>query len=230
MHPSRKAYASWAQRYIIAILSPCFALAQPVALGLTGGAPVSPHSQNLGQGCFDLGPLICGPNALFTKPYAIGPTVDFNVSRAISVEVGFLYERFHKDLTQGLTVFGSVNFGQKYSVSADGWLFPILVKYTFGRRRVAPFVAAGATLRHLGPFDGKGIYLNFDLQPQPISVHIDSGRDPEAAITVGAGLRWRVSRIDIDPEIRFLHWTSPYYQPVRNQAMLMLTITFPARR
>jgi hypothetical protein len=85
--------------------------------------------------------------------------VDVNLPRGFSAQVGFLYERFHIDLAQGLTVHvgGAVNFGQKSSVSADGWLFPLLLKYAFGRRRLAPFADAGATLRHLGPFDGKGI-------------------------------------------------------------------------
>jgi hypothetical protein len=61
-------------------------------------------------------------------------------------------------------------------------------------------------------------------------VHIEYDRAVDVAITVGAGLRWRVSVIDIAPEVRFLHWTSQYDQPVQNQAMLMLGVTFPARR
>jgi hypothetical protein len=72
--------------------------------------------------------------------------------------------------------------------------------------------------------------VDFDFQPQPTSVHIESGRDLDAAITAGAGLRWRISVIDIAPEIRFLHWTAQNYQPVQNQAMLMLGLTFSARR
>jgi hypothetical protein len=118
---------------------------------------ISPHSQDYGPGCTNPGPLSCGPNDLLVKPHAIGPTVDVNLFRGISAEVGFLYERFHKDFTQGLTAphRGPVNFGQQYSISADGWLFPLLLKYNFGRRRITPFAEAGGTLRHLGPFDAK---------------------------------------------------------------------------
>jgi hypothetical protein len=218
--------------WLVGALLPCLATAQSVSVGVTGGVPISPHSQNYGPGCFDRGPLICGPNDFFVKPYSIGPIVGVNLRWGISAEVGFLYERFHQDLAHGLIAphGGNVNFGEKYSVSADGWLFPLLLKYTLGRRRVAPFVDAGATLRHLGPFDGKGIQLDFNLQAQPTSVHLESGRGLDVAITAGAGLKWRVSVIDITPEIRFLHWTSQYYQPVQNQAMLMLGLTLPARR
>jgi hypothetical protein len=101
--------------------------------------------------------------------------------------------------------------GQKYRVSADAWLFPFLLKYTLGRRTVAPLGDAGATLRHLGPFDVKGIQLDI-------------------AITAGAGLRWRISVIGITPEIRFLHWTSRYNEPAQNEAMLMFGFTFPVQR
>jgi hypothetical protein len=210
----------------------CLGAAQPISVGVTGGTPISSHSQNYGQGCFDRGPLICGPDDFFIKPYSIGPILDINLPRGISTELGFLYERLHKDLAEGLTAphGGPVNFGQKYSVSADAWLFPLLLKYTLGRRTVAPFADAGATLRHLDPFDGQGIQLNFDLQPRPVSVHLESGRDLDVAITAGVGLRWRISVIGITPEIRLLHWTSRYNEPAQNQAMLMLGLTFPARR
>lgn len=117
-----------------------------------------------------------------------------------------------------------VNFGQKYSASANGWLFPLLLKYTLRRSRIAPFVSAGATLRHLGAFDGKGVQLDFFLQPQPMDVHFVTGRDLDVAVTAGAGIKWRVSVVDIMPEVRFMHWTSTYYQPAQNQAMLMLGI------
>lgn len=224
--------ARWLRAWFIAALLSGLASAQLISVGITGGVPVSPHSQDDGLGCTNRGPLICGPNDLLVKPYAIGPTVDIHIFRGVSVEAGLLYERFHKDFIQGLAVphGGPVNFGQQYSASANGWLFPLLLKYNFGRRRIVPFADAGATLRHLGPFDGRGVQVDFYLQPQPTSVHIESGRDLDVAITAGAGVRWRLSVIDVAPEVRFLHWTEQNYQPVQNQAMLMLGLTFPAQR
>jgi len=212
------------------LLSP--APAQWISAGVAGGVPVSPHSHNDGPDCLGPGASNCGPNDLLVKPYAVGPVVDINFLQGFSVEAGFLYERFHKDLTQGLTAphGAPVNFGQRYSASADGWLFPLLLKHTFGRQRIAPFADAGATLRHLGAFDGKGVQLDFFLQPQPTVLHIENDRDLDVAITAGAGVRLRIGAMDIAPEIRFLHWTSQHYQPAQNQAMLMLGLTFPALR
>src|SRR5438046_4416979 len=129
------------------------------------------------------------------------------------------------DLAKGLTFprgGGLVNFGQKYSVSADRWLFPLLVEYTFCKRKAAPFIRAGPTLRHLGSFDGKGIELDFYLQPQPASVHIETSRVLVVAITAGTGLKWRISIIYLTSEIRFLHRTSQYYKPIQNQEMFLL--------
>ena len=59
---------------------------------------------------------------------------------------------------------------------------------------------------------------------------IESGRALDVADTLGAGLRWHAGAVDISPEIRFLHWTSKYYQPAQNRAMLMLTVMFPASK
>ena len=123
-----------------------------------------------------------------------------------------------------------MNFGQYFGASGNGWLFPLQLKYTFGKRSLTPFVNAGATLRHLGALDGRGIQVDFYLQGQPASFQIESGRDLDVAETVGAGVRWRARVFDISPEVRFLHWTSAYYQPAQNQAMLMVGVTFPARR
>jgi hypothetical protein len=215
----------------LAALLPSLLPAQRVSAGVEAGVPVSPHSEDYGQGCLFQGTTDCGPNDFLIKPYAIGATAEVYLFSNISVQAGFLYQRFHKDVTEGLIAHaGYLNFGQQYGAAANGWLFPLLLKYAFGRRRLAPFVDAGATLRHLGPFEGRGIQLDFYLNPQPTSVHFESGRNLDVAITGGAGLEWRISVFDVAPEIRFLHWTSTYYQPAQNQAMLMLGVTFPARR
>jgi hypothetical protein len=157
----------------------------------------------------------------------VGPTVAAQLPWRVLIEAGMLYQRFHKDVSHGAVPLpgGSVtDFGQYFGASANGWLFPLQVKYTFRGRKLLPFVSAGATLRHLGAFDGAGIQLDYYLQAQPASFHIESGRALDVADTVGAGVRWRAGIFDVSPEIRFLHWTSAYYQPAQNQAMLMLTV------
>jgi hypothetical protein len=218
----------------IVVQSP--APAQLVSVGVTGGIPISSHSQDYGTGCMVThDPALvntCGPNRFFMKPYAVGPTVALHLPWRISVEAGVLYERFHKDVAHAVELSGGepLNFGQYFGASANGWLFPLQLKYTFSKRTFSPFAGAGATFRHLGSFDGAGTQADFYLNPQPTSFHVESGRKLDVAVTAGAGVRWRVGIFDISPEVRLLHWTSAYYQPAQNQAMLMLGVGLPARR
>ncbi|MDR3701472.1 MAG: hypothetical protein P4L56_17625 [Candidatus Sulfopaludibacter sp.] len=213
-----------------------FALATPaqtLSLGVSAGVPISPHSQNYGQGCISATQGPCGSNDFYARPYAVGPVAGIGIRWGVSIQAGALYERFHIDQTRGLTVgrgSGSVDFGHQYSVGANAWLFPLLLRYTRGRGRISPFVNAGATLRHLGVFTGNGTQLDFYLQPHPATFQISTGRDLDAAVTAGTGLKWRAAIFDIAPEVRFLHWTSSYYQPAQNQAMLIVAITFPLQR
>lgn len=211
---------------------PILMQAQWISVGIMGGIPASPWSHQSPVGCLDTLPPECGPNDFLARPYAVGPAVDVNLPLGISAEVGLLYQDFHQDISIGLVVphGGNPNFGQRAGVSANGWLFPMLLKYRFGHSRIAPFVEAGATLRHLGAFNGTGVQVDFYLIPQPAAFHIESGRDLDAAITVGGGVRWRLLSMDIEPQIRYLHWTATYFQPVQNEAMFIVGILFPSRR
>jgi hypothetical protein len=214
------------------LMVPIIAQAQWISVGIMGGVPASTWSHQSPPGCLDTRTPICGPNDFLTRPYAVGPALDVNLPLGLSAEAGLLYQNFHQDITTGLIVGrgGSVNFGQRAGVSANGWLFPTLLKYHFGHSTVVPFVDAGVTLRHLGAFDGNGVQVDSNLIPQPAVFHIESGRALDAAITVGGGVRWRLLWLDIEPQLRYLHWTSAYYQPAQNEAMLMVGILFPARR
>ena len=151
-------------------LAPSFALGQVISAGVTGAVPISNHSQDYGPACFvtrsapaSANQTICGPNDFLVRPYAVGPTVAAQLPWRVLIEAGMLYQRFHKDVSQGAVPRpgGSVtDFGQYFGASANGWLFPLQVKYTFRGRKLLPFVSAGATLRHLGAFDGAGIQLD----------------------------------------------------------------------
>lgn len=211
--------------------------AQVISIGLSGGVPISAHSTDFGHGCIatrssvgSVSVMTCGPNRLSMKPYAVGPAVAAKLPWSLSIHAEMLYERYHRDVAHGLQVgrgISAVNFGEYFGASANGWLFPLSLQYGFGAGRLAPFVSAGATLRHLGAFKGRGTQVDFYLQPQPVAVHIETGRALDVAETVGAGVRWRWGVVDVSPEVRFLHWTSDYYQPAQNQVMLMVTIMGP---
>jgi hypothetical protein len=216
------------------------AKSQWLSLGVTGAVPISPHSVNYGPAVIVVGQsgtttqTIEAPNNFNQKPYAVGPTVDFNLPWNISIEVGMLYERFHRDVAQGMTIRPPLTLGFVSSTAANAFAFPLLAKYNFGYRRLRTFAGAGATLRHLGSFEGKGSQIEFrtglGLYPAPMDFEFDPGKAVDVAITATAGLHYRLGTIDLVPEIRYLHWTAPYEQPAQDQAMFLFTIAFPPHR
>jgi hypothetical protein len=219
--------------------------AQWLSLGVTGGVPVSPHAAFYSAATISLNPsssdqpnatnlvTFQGPNDFYQKPYAVGPALEVNLPLRLSLGIGMLYERFHRDMSEGITPIrggGNVIFGYVTSVAANAFAFPLLVKYNFSHPRIRPFIEAGATLRHLGNFEGEGFQLDIHLHPTARRFRFDPDKAVDVAVTVGAGLRYRLGLADVVPEVRYLHWTAQYEQPAQDQAMLMLTVSFPARR
>ncbi len=200
-------------------------------MGVTAGVPAPPYSRNDGNGCLYQNQTECGPNRFSFRPYTVGPSVELNLADPVAVEAGILFQRYRQQVTRGITAphGGTVNFGQRYTVTGNGWLFPLSLKYIFRREGIAPFAAAGAVLRHLGPLKGQGVQLDFFLKPQPAAFRIESGRDLDVAIMAGVGAKWSTSRIQIAPEVRWLRWTSLHFQPVRNQVMLLVRFGFRAQ-
>lgn len=214
---------------------------QWLSVGVTGAVPISPHSAPTTSATIEvrsgdsillaLQP-VTGINDFYQKPYGVGPTVYFNLPWNLSIEAGMLYERFHRDAISGLTAphGGPVNFGYVFNTAADAFAFPLLASYSFGHRRTRPFVEAGATLRHLSSYEGGGVQLDIYLHPIPVSFRFDPDKALDVAVTAGAGFRYSAGVVELVPEVRFLHWTSQTQQPVQNQAMVTLTIAFPAKR
>ena len=227
-------------RWLVLCLLPHIGLSQLVSFGVKVGAPISPESNHspyipyIPMACAQSSAL-CANNYFGPKPYAVGPSLEAFLPLKFSLEADVLYRRFHKDISEvvrvGAFAGGAPGGFRRAGLAANAWFFPLLLKYSPTTRKRSPFVAAGATLRHLGPFDGQGLYVDLFLKQYPLQAfHEDSPRNLDVAITAGVGVRLRVAFLDVLPEIRFMHWTSPRYQPVQNQAMLLLGITFPAPR
>lgn len=215
----------------IGFLLPALSAAQWLSVGVTGGVPVSPQSQHSAPAyLFTEGTY--APNDLILKPYLVGGTAQVRLRWNFSVVAEFQYERMHQDFAFAGLIRGTngANFGTVGSAAANIWQFPLLLRRDFGRSRISPFVDAGATLRHLGAFDGKGYQIDFQQQVLPQTVHANAAGNPDVAITAGAGIRTRILSFDLLAGIRYLHWTSSYFIPAQNQGVLTLSLMFPARR
>jgi len=74
------------------------------SVGVTGGVPVSTHSETGLPGSIyytytetPSSYLFQAPNDLYQKPYAVGPEAEFRFPLRLSLAVGMEYERFHRD-------------------------------------------------------------------------------------------------------------------------------------
>lgn len=156
----------------LVLLSPALSVAQLMSFGVTAGVPISPQSQRFPDGFLLNG--MTGPNELAVKPWLAGAAVQFRLYRKFSAVGEFQYERIHEDFTYSSVKF-QVNFGTRGGTSASAWLFPLLIRYDLKRGRLSPFFDAGITLLRLGTLEGDGYQLDFYLNPQPTSFHIDPG-------------------------------------------------------
>jgi hypothetical protein len=130
----------------------------------------------------------------------VGVLAESGLSKSLSLEVDALYHPLSLSEMQHATVLT--------------WEFPVLVKYRFPARGVAPFVELGPSFRSTGNL---------------------SGTNPSHyGVTAGAGVETRQRWLAISPAIRFTRWRAdpmgvvngPDTFTIRNQAELLVGFSF----
>lgn len=137
-----------------------------------------------------------------SKEYAIGPMVEVHLPFGLSVEGDALYRPLSYDQTLVSGVTSTSSFAS--------WEFPVIGKYRFLHTPlIKPYIAAGPSFRH-----------------------VSASYFSSAGFILGGGVEIKVSRLRIEPEIRYYRWggyTSPLalYPPTQlNQAEFLVGITF----
>jgi hypothetical protein len=126
-----------------------------------------------------------------SRPYTIGPSIEFRLPAGFAVEIDALYRRVGlRD--SGLSVFPSYDaFTGRWRGSA--WEFPLLAKYYFRtRERWQPFLGAGMAMRYLSrqhQGNEAGLFGSF------YGIH-ESDRPFTAGETGAAGIRFRAGRAE----------------------------------
>ena len=157
------------------------AFAQPFSIGIRGGVPFT--------GAFsDVTTSSAGSEFVrqfsASDEYLIGPMVELHLPLGFSVEADALYHPL--DLTQEINN-GTSTFTS--STTINSWEFPILAKYHFlPFPLLKPYVEAGPSFRAAG--GAVGNYLS------------------KAGFTIGAGVEIKLSRLRVEPELRYIHWGS----------------------
>ena len=195
------------------------ASAQLVSVGAKGGVPFLDAAQRNDE----------------SRPYLVGPSIEFRLPAGFALEVDALYQRI------GNSAFFSFSESvisaplQTVSVFHDrlrgnSWEFPVLGKYYFRSRNAnwQPYIATGWSLRTIGLHEAiSGIIVGSDGTAHPNNFHVDSRSDLGVGAVVAAGLRYRVGRLALLPEVRYTRWGSSSSFSIRkNEAAFLLGISF----
>jgi hypothetical protein len=201
------------------ILMPILAAdAQPVSVGLMGGAGLTQDFQN-----YDLPPC-CAPlpgppfvsilGISAPQRWIAGGTLEVRLPLHLSVEADVLYHelRFRVGVQIGQTP--PELFQQQHVVT---WEYPVLLKYRFQlplvKPFVKPFIDAGPAFRDLGNL---------------------SGTNPsDHGFAAGLGVEVHLWKLNIAPQFRYLRWAHDQNVPmfglttVTDQVEFLTAITFP---
>jgi hypothetical protein len=204
--------------FLTAIAACPIASAQLVSYGVTGGVPLvdrtTGHSDE-------------------SRPYIIGPSIEFRLPAGFAIEVSALYQRIGGTTNfQSSTLLGSAGYGVTYfndRLRGNSWQFPVLGKYYFRQRARSwqPFLGTGWAFRAVGLhqsinetlIDANGISNSFKFKT-------DSRADAAVGAVFAAGMRYRVGRLAFSPELRYTRWGSEPNSIRKNEASFLLGIHF----
>ncbi len=170
---------------VLVFASPLWA--QAVSLGLRSGVLVT--SQLSAE----------RPRLASASPFTIGPCIEVHLWRGAAFGVDFLLRR---------TELAASPAGARRA-RVWAWELPGALVYRF-RRPLGPFVRTGLSLNRVfaisgatpcarGPF-GEQFYC------QDGAVLAELRHRSASALVLGGGLRWRLKKIWLDPEVRLTHW------------------------
>jgi hypothetical protein len=185
--------------------------AGPIIIGVRGGVQLTDLIDAAGNGSVTTA----------TKNYVVGPTLGLKLPVGFSVQADALYTRLR------VTVNNTNNSGS-IAASANSWEFPVTLKYTAGEQPIAPFIDAGASVRHLSNLGQIGPYIANAVDRSVVR------SDNTVGFVLGGGLRFKAGALDISPEIRYTRWGGEnisqgfrnFLHSNKNEAQILLGLTF----
>jgi len=177
-----------------------------------------------------------------SKRYGGGPTVQFDISPKLSVNVDFLYRRLGYDAGTVINTQETEDDDAEYvsgnyqRTRADLWDIPIMMRYYRGPvedeagRRL--FVAGGLTLRNISGIRSFNEQINSDGLSDSTTVPAPTLRTTVPGATVGIGWQFRDEiGVKVDLELRYTRWLrrifdGPLAQSNLNQAEAVIGFTF----
>lgn len=160
-------------------------LGSRVALGVIAGATVTDDfrtrtftSTNIIDGTTVTSVQSSGPKSLI-----LGPSVELQVGKGVSVEVNAIYRPIRSESRIESSAYPGIGAGKRVT-----WEFPILARYTVPFSKLALFFELGPSLRT--PQEIYGASLS------------------TYGVTTGVGVEARAGRLKISPALRYSRWAA----------------------
>jgi hypothetical protein len=155
--------------------------AGPILFGVRGGVPFNLNNT-----------VTSGLSSLTsTKRMEVGPTLGVRLPLGFSIEGDALFRRE----TLNLGSFAGFN----PNVHSDSWEFPVMLKYTGGRKVISPVFGVGAAARHINDFNNLGSIPAFLLNG-------GSTASNSVGFVTGGGVKFQMGPVQVTPEIRYTRW------------------------
>jgi hypothetical protein len=198
------------------------ASAQLVSFGALGGVPFLDQNQGGDE----------------SRRYIVGPSVEFRLPAGFAIEMDALYRRVGSTSAFGLSsnaifippltppyVSSFVNRQR-----GNYWQFPVLAKYYFRPRSAAwqPFIGTGWALRIASFHEAiNQTVVTADGNSHSSSFRNDFRSEVGVGATFASGVRFRVGRVAVIPELRYTYWGHAIQNSLRNnEAAGLVGISF----
>lgn len=168
-----------------------------------------------------------GPNRE-SRPYLVGPTVEVRLPAGFAVEASALYRRLGQTYAYGYGSEPGVVTSISNRARGNAWEFPVVGKYYFKSAESSwqPFFGTGWSLRTIG-WKYDGVTTTTTPTGQVVTPFHSSDRsDLNVGATFAAGVRLRVNRFSVLPELRYTRWGGADGTTRRNEGGFFLGFRF----
>jgi len=210
------------KRLALVFLFVLSAASQSISVGVLGGVPLIDQTNTNGN------PF----NYDESRPYIVGPSVEARLPAGFVLEADALYQRVGNSFSYELLSAIGTGFLETTSLSqrtrANVWEFPLLGKYYFRRDSAwQPFVGTGFAFRTTGIGEaGAQTILNTNGVSSTFPFTDNFRSDLEVGATVAAGIRYRMGRVALQPQVRYTRWGGSNSVLRRDEAAFFLGISF----
>jgi hypothetical protein len=191
--------------------------AQPVSIGVLGGAPLVDQTNGNDE----------------SRPYLVGPSVEVRLPAGFAIEADALYQRIGNTSSFALleSFIGAgvaITTAETTRTRANQWEFPVLGKYYFRRNsRWQPFVGTGWAMRFADIHQsGNETVVNTGAAVSTFTFTDSFRSDLQVGATFTAGIRYRIGRFAMLPQVRYTRWGGQNNILNKNEAAAALGLSF----